>query len=128
MTTAPPVHHPGPDSGIPGHLVNLPRYHPIAMNPNPPPHQMPPPEQMVQSHHFRHFAPPMHEHHPQGVPPVHSPATLEHIEARLRQLEHDEMARNATRSRILAMRKHEDEEFRSMTERAEAEEEVSRKF
>jgi hypothetical protein len=31
----------------------------------------------------------------------------------------------ATRSRILAMRKHEDEEFRSMTERAEAEEEVS---
>ncbi|CAG8883966.1 unnamed protein product [Penicillium nalgiovense] len=65
MTTAPPVHHSGPDSGIPGHLVNhLPRYHPIAMNPNPPPHQMPPPEQMVQSHHFRHFAPPMHEHHP----------------------------------------------------------------
>ncbi|CAI7572361.1 unnamed protein product [Penicillium discolor] len=128
MTTAPPVHHPGPDSGIPGHLVNhLPRYHPIAMNPNPPPHQMPPPEQMVQSHHFRHFAPPMHEHHPQGVPPVHSPATLEHIEARLRHLEHEEMARNATRSRILAMRKHEDEEFRSMTERAEAEEEDLRR-
>ncbi|KAJ5373211.1 hypothetical protein N7517_005217 [Penicillium concentricum] len=129
MTTAPPVHHPGPDSGIPGHLVNhLPRYHPIAMNPNPPPHQMPPPEQMVQSHHFRHFAPPMHEHHPsQGVPPVHSPASLEHIEARLRHLEHEEMARNATRSRILAMRKHEDEEFRSMTERAEAEEEDLRR-
>ncbi|KAJ5825139.1 hypothetical protein N7447_007479 [Penicillium robsamsonii] len=129
MTTAPPVHHPGPDSGIPGHLVNhLPRYHPIAMNPNPPPHQMPPPEQMVQSHHFRHFAPPMHEHHPpQGVPPVHSPASLEHIEARLRHLEHEEMARNAARSRILAMRKHEDEEFRSMTERAEAEEEDLRR-
>ncbi|KAJ5501288.1 hypothetical protein N7453_006105 [Penicillium expansum] len=128
MTTAQPVHHPGPDSGIPGHLVNhLPRYHPIAMNPNPPPHQMPPPEQMVQSHHFRHFAPPMHEHHPQGVPPVHSPASLEHIEARLRHLEHEEMARNATRSRILAMRKHEDEEFRSMTERAEAEEEDLRR-
>ncbi|KAJ5963735.1 uncharacterized protein N7479_003611 [Penicillium vulpinum] len=127
MTTAPPVHH-GPDSGIPAHLVNhLPRYHPIAMNPNPPPHQMPPPEQMVQSHHFRHFAPPMHEHHPQGIPPVHSPASLEHIEARLRHLEHEEMARNATRSRILAMRKHEDEEFRSMTERAEAEEEDLRR-
>ncbi|KAJ5445357.1 hypothetical protein N7491_001439 [Penicillium cf. griseofulvum] len=127
MTTAPPVHHPGPDSGISGHLNHLPRYHPIAMNPNPPPHQMPPPEQMVQSHHFRHFAPPMHEHHPQGVPPVHSPATLEHIEARLRHLEHEEMARNANRSRILAMRKHEDEEFRSMTERAEAEEEDLRR-
>lgn len=119
MTTAPPV-HPVPDSGIPGHLVNLPRYHPIAMNPNPPPH-MPPPE-MMQNHHYRHYAP-MHEHHP-PVPPVHSPATLEHIEARLRHLEHEEMARNATRSRILAMRKHEDEEFRAMTERAEAEEEV----
>ncbi|KAJ5171448.1 uncharacterized protein N7500_004231 [Penicillium coprophilum] len=127
MTTAPPVHHTGPDSGIPGHLNHLPRYHPIAMNPNPP-HQMPPPEQMVQSHHFRHFAPPMHEHHPsQGVPPVHSPASLEHIEARLRHLEHEEMARNAARSRILAMRKHEDEEFRSMTERAEAEEEDLRR-
>ncbi|KAJ5790671.1 uncharacterized protein N7518_007682 [Penicillium psychrosexuale] len=128
MTTAPPVHHSGPDSGIPGHLVNhLPRYHPIAMNPNPPPHQMPPPEQMVQSHHFRHFAPPMHEHHPQGIPPIHSPASLEHIEARLRHLEHEEMVRNATRSRVLAMRKHEDEEFRSMTERAEAEEETTEK-
>lgn len=124
MTAAPPVHHPVPDSGIPGHLVNhMPRYHPIAMNPNPP-HQMPPPEQMVQSHHFRHF--PMHEHHPPGVPPVHNAAaSLEHIEARLRHLEHEEMARNATRSRILAMRKHEDEEFRAMTERAEAEEEVN---
>jgi hypothetical protein len=123
MTTAQPVHH--GDSGMPGHLVNhLPRYHPIAMNPNPPPH-MPPPDQMVQNHHYRHFAP-MHEHHSQGIPPVHSPASLEHIEARLRHLEHEEMARNATRSRILAMRKHEDEEFRAMTERAEAEEEVSR--
>ncbi|CAG8883965.1 unnamed protein product [Penicillium nalgiovense] len=37
------------------------------------------------------------------------------------------MARNATRSRILAMRKHEDEEFRAMTERAEAEEEDLRR-
>ncbi|KAJ5320169.1 hypothetical protein PENANT_c025G03545 [Penicillium antarcticum] len=127
MTAAPPVHHPVTDSGMPGHLVNLPRYHPIAMNPNPPHPSMPPPEQMVQSHHhFRHFAP-MHEHHQQGVPPVHSPATLEHIEARLRHLEHEEMARMATRSRILAMRKHEDEEFRSMTERAEAEEEDLRR-
>ncbi|CAG7940895.1 unnamed protein product [Penicillium salamii] len=122
MTTAPPVHA-VPDSGMPGHLVNLPRYHPIAMNPNPPPH-MPPPE-MMQNHHYRHYAP-MHEHHP-AVPPVHSPATLEHIEARLRHLEHEEMARNATRSRILAMRKHEDEEFRAMTERAEAEEEDLRR-
>ncbi|KAJ5747593.1 uncharacterized protein N7511_009289 [Penicillium nucicola] len=120
MTAAPPV-HPVTDSGMPGHLVNLPRYHPIAMNPHP--HPMPPPE-MVQSHHFRHFA--MHDHHP-PVPPVHSPASLEHIEARLRHLEHEEMARMATRSRILAMRKHEDEEFRSMTERAEAEEEDLRR-
>ncbi|KAJ5473880.1 hypothetical protein N7475_003446 [Penicillium sp. IBT 31633x] len=131
MTAAPPVHHTVPDGGLPGHLVNhIPRYHPIAMNPNPPPHPMPPPEQMVQSHHFRHFAPPMHEHHPPpGVPPAHNSAiaSLEHIEARLRHLEHEEMARNATRSRILAMRKHEDEEFRSMTERAEAEEEDLRR-
>ncbi|KAJ5143877.1 uncharacterized protein N7515_002664 [Penicillium bovifimosum] len=129
MTAAPPVHHPGPETGMPGHLVNhMPRYHPIAMNPNPPPHQMPPPEQMMQSHHFRHFAPPMHEQHPpQGVPPVPTPASLEHIEARLRHLEHEEMARNATRSRVLAMRKQEDEEFRAMTERAEAEEEDLRR-
>ncbi|KAJ5542264.1 hypothetical protein N7461_008267 [Penicillium sp. DV-2018c] len=127
MTAAPPVHHPGPDGGMPGHLVNhMPRYHPIAMNPNPPPHQMPPPEQMMQSHHFRHFAPPMHEQHPpQGVPPPPNPSSLEQIEARLRHLEHEEMARNATRSRVLAMRKQEDEEFRAMTERAEAEEETT---
>lgn len=135
MTAAPPVvHHPVPDSGmngVPGHLANgLPRYHPIAMNPNPPPHPpMPPPEQMMQNHHFRHFAPPpLHDPHvhsgPPSVPSVPSPSSLEHIEVRLRQLEHEEMNRMAARSHLLAVRKREDEEFRRMTESAEAEEEV----
>jgi hypothetical protein len=118
-----------PDGVNGGHL----RYHPIAMNPNPPPHpQMPPPDQMVQNHHFRYFRPPqaMHDGHgpqgPPGPPPVpqHNPTSLEQIEARLRQLEHEEMNRMATRSHILAARKREDEEFRRLTEGAEAEEEV----
>lgn len=134
MTAAPPVPQPVPDSGMnggPGHHVNgLPRYHPIAMNPNPPPHhQMPPPEQMMQNHHFRHFAPPpLHDPHahpgPPPVAPAPTPTSLEQIEARLRQLEHEEMNRMAARSHLLAIRKREDEEFRRMTESAEAEEEV----
>lgn len=49
---------------------------------------------------------------------------MEQIEARLRQLEHEEMNRMAARSHLLAIRKREDEEFRRMTESAEAEEEV----
>ncbi|KAJ5604784.1 hypothetical protein N7510_009938 [Penicillium lagena] len=98
MTAAPPVLHHGPDSGMnggPTHLQhNHPRYHPIAMNPNPPTHPpMPPPDQMMQNHHFQH----------------------------------EEMNRMATRSHILAVRKREDEEFRRMTESAEAEEEDLRR-
>lgn len=136
MTAAPPIPHPVPDAGMngaPGHHVNgLPRYHPIAMNPNPPPHhQIPPPEQMMQNHYFRHFAPPpLHNPHPHpGPPPVApvpapNPNSLDQIEARLRQLEHEEMNRNVARSHILTIRKREDEEFRRMTESAEAEEEV----
>ncbi|KAJ5556249.1 hypothetical protein N7513_002090 [Penicillium frequentans] len=134
MTTAPLVPHPVTDSGInggPGHLNGLPRYHPIAMNPNPPPHPaMPPPDQMVQNHHFRHFAPPLlHDPHagPPPAPPTPSPTSLEQIEQRLRQLEHEEMNRMATRSHILAVRKREDEEFRRLTESAEIEEEDLRR-
>lgn len=51
-------------------------------------------------------------------------SSLDQIEARLRQLEHEEMNRMATRTHLLALRKREDEEFRRMTESAEAEEEV----
>lgn len=128
MTAAPPVPHPVPDGGINGaHLANLPRYHPIAMNPNPPPHPaMPPPEQMMHGHHFRHFAPPpLHDPHAHSAPPPpHSLSSLDQIEGRLRQLEHEEMSRMAARSHLLALRKREDEEFRRLTESAEAEEEV----
>ncbi|KAJ5408003.1 hypothetical protein N7509_001886 [Penicillium cosmopolitanum] len=131
MTAAPPVPHSVPDGVNGGHL----RYHPIAMNPNPPHPQMPPPDQMVQNHHFRYFRPPqaMHDGHgpqgPPGPPPVpqHNPTSLEQIENRLRQLEHEEMNRMATRSHILAARKREDEEFRRLTEGAEAEEEDLRR-
>ncbi|KAJ5233050.1 hypothetical protein N7468_006006 [Penicillium chermesinum] len=132
MTAAPPVPHTVPDSVNGGpHLANsLPRYHPIAMNPNPPSHPMPPPDQMVQNHHFRHFAPPpLHDPHagPPPVPPSPAPSSLDQIEARLRQLEHEEMNRMATRTHLLAIRKREDEEFRRMTESAEAEEEDLRR-
>ncbi|KAJ5133467.1 hypothetical protein N7526_004832 [Penicillium atrosanguineum] len=134
MATAPPVPHPVPDSGMNGHGHHgIPRYHPIAMNPNPPPHpSMPPPEQMVQNHHFRHFAPPpLHDLHPHPgpspVPQPPSPSSLEQIEVRLRQLEHEEMNRMAARHHILAVRKREDEEFRRLTEGAEAEEEDLRR-
>ena len=65
----------------------------------------------------------MHEHGPPGPPP-HPGAHLDHIEARLRQLEQEEAARMAARSHLLAMRKREDEEFRRVTENAEFEEEV----
>lgn len=57
--------------------------------------------------------------------PVPHPATpLDHIEARLKQLEQEEAARMASRSHLLAMRKREDEDFRRLTENAELEEEV----
>ncbi|KAF7716229.1 Uncharacterized protein PECH_005104 [Penicillium ucsense] len=136
MTAAPPVSHAVPPEGLngaSGHLAhNLPRYQAIAMNPNPPAHPaMPPPEQMVQNHHYRHYAPPptVHESHSGPPPPPPAPAlsSLDQIEARLRQLEHEEMNRMAARQHLLAIRKREDEEFRRMTESAEAEEEDLRR-
>lgn len=135
MTAAPPVPHAIPEglNGAPGHLAHsLPRYQAIAMNPNPPSHPpMPPPEQMVQNHHYRHYPPPpLHDPHA-GPPPPPPPAalsSLDQIEARLRQLEHEEMNRMAARHHLLAVRKREDEEFRRMTESAEAEEEVRKKY
>lgn len=65
----------------------------------------------------------MQEHGPPGPPP-HSASPLDHIEARLKQLEQEEAARMAARSHLLAIRKREDEEFRRVTENAEFEEEV----
>ncbi|KAJ5438655.1 uncharacterized protein N7458_009653 [Penicillium daleae] len=134
MTAAPPVPHAIPEglNGAPGHLAHsLPRYQAIAMNPNPPSHPpMPPPDQMVQNHHYRHYAPPpLHDPHA-GPPPPPPPAalsSLDQIEARLRQLEHEEMNRMAARHHLLAVRKREDEEFRRMTENAEVEEEDLRR-
>ncbi|KAL3457351.1 hypothetical protein BJX64DRAFT_20017 [Aspergillus heterothallicus] len=124
----PPVHENGMNGAIPGHHVNLslPRFHPIAMNPG----QPVPPESMMHGHqHYRPYPPPptMSEQGPPPGPP--GPPTphasgIDHIEARLRQLEHEEAARMAARSHLLAVRKREDEEFRRMTENAEAEEEV----
>ncbi|KAL2857645.1 hypothetical protein BJX68DRAFT_229235 [Aspergillus pseudodeflectus] len=126
----PPVHENGMNGSIPGHHVNLslPRFHPIAMNPG----QPVPPESMMHGHqHYRPYPPPppMSEQGPPvppGPPTPHAPPGIDHIEARLRQLEHEEAARMAARSHLLAIRKREDEEFRRMTENAEAEEEVMR--
>ncbi|KAJ5172568.1 hypothetical protein N7492_005161 [Penicillium capsulatum] len=87
---------------------------------------MPPPEQMAQNHHFRHFVPPP-LHDPHAHPPPHALSSLDQIEGRLRQLEHEEMSRMAARSHLLALRKREDEEFRRLTESAEAEEEDLRR-
>ncbi|PLN77823.1 hypothetical protein BDW42DRAFT_154098 [Aspergillus taichungensis] len=132
---APPVApaHENGVNGVPGHHhhhhhhlnMALPRFHPIAMNPNQQVH----PDHLPPHHHFRHFPPPPplqdHGHGPPGPPPpVHH---LDHIEGRLRQLEHEEAARMAARSHLLAVRKREDEEFRRMTENAEAEEEELRR-
>ena len=76
---------------------------------SPPP---PPPPPVVVHHHL--------------PPPHHDPmiAQLDQIESRLRQLEQEEAARALDRARQLAIRKHEDEEFRRVTENAELEEEV----
>ncbi|PYH89640.1 hypothetical protein BO71DRAFT_336176 [Aspergillus ellipticus CBS 707.79] len=124
-----PVHENGLN-GVPGHHVNtmsLPRFHPIAMNPS----QAIPPEHMMAAHHqFRPFhpPPPLQEPGPPApAPPPPQPFPIDHIESRLRQLEHEEAARMAARSHLLAMRKREDEEFRRMTESAEAEEEDLRR-
>ncbi|KAF9886668.1 hypothetical protein FE257_011182 [Aspergillus nanangensis] len=77
--------------------------------------------------HFRPFPPPppIHEAGPPG--PVPHPGHMDHIESRLRQLEHEEASRMAARSHLLAVRKREDEDFRRMTENAEAEEEDLRR-
>jgi hypothetical protein len=94
------------------------------------PGQPVPPESMMHGHqHYRPYPPPppMSEQGPPvppGPPTPHAPPGIDHIEARLRQLEHEEAARMAARSHLLAIRKREDEEFRRMTENAEAEEEV----
>ncbi|KAL4914730.1 hypothetical protein BDW62DRAFT_189979, partial [Aspergillus aurantiobrunneus] len=120
----PPVHENGVNGSIPGHHVNmtLPRFHPIAMNPG----QPVPPESIMHGHQpFRHY-PPMQEQGPPGPPTPNGP-NIDHIEARLRQLEHEEAARMAARSHLLAIRKREDEEFRRMTENAEVEEEELRR-
>ena len=128
MTVAPPVPPSGPENGIngingsmPTHVnMPFPRFHPIAMNPT----QQMPPDVMMHNHpHFRPFPPSMQEHGPPGPPP-HSASPLDHIEARLKQLEQEEAARMAARSHLLAIRKREDEEFRRVTENAEFEEEV----
>lgn len=95
----------------------LPRFHPIAVNPN----QPLPPDAVMHNHHFRPF--PVQEPGPPGaVPPL--AGTLDHIEARLKQLEQEDAARMAARGHLLARRKREDEDFRRVTENAEAEEEV----
>ncbi|PWY73719.1 hypothetical protein BO70DRAFT_111851 [Aspergillus heteromorphus CBS 117.55] len=130
-----PVHENG-INGVPGHHVNtmsLPRFHPIAMNPS----QAIPPEHMMPVHHqFRPFhpppplqepGPPVTAPAPAPAPPPPPPFHIDNIENRLRQLEHEEAARMAARSHLLAMRKREDEEFRRMTESAEAEEEDLRR-
>lgn len=128
MTVAPPVPPPRPETAfsasMPGPVNNM-RFHPIAVNPN----QPPPPDATMHNHHFRPF--PMHDHGPPGpVPPPAGPGPgagagpLDHVEARLKQLEQEDAARMAARSHLLAMRKDEDEEFRRVTENAEVEEEV----
>lgn len=125
----PPMHENGMNGSIPPHHVNMgvPRFHPIAMNPGQQMH----PDSMMHGHQaFRHFPPPpMQEQGPPGPPGAPGPSNpnmppIDHIEARLRQLEHEEAARMAARSHLLTMRKREDEEFRRMTEHAEVEEEV----
>ncbi|THC97247.1 hypothetical protein EYZ11_003300 [Aspergillus tanneri] len=84
-------------------------------------------EHMMQNHHhFRAFQPPPLQ---EPGPPTPAPhvQNIDHIEARLRQLEHEEAARMAARSQLLAIRKREDEDFRRMTENAEVEEEELRR-
>lgn len=138
MTVAPPVPPSVHENSLNGSVhangpmnpMALPRFHPIAMNP--------PPEAaaMQNSHHYRPFHPPppppsqqQQQHGPVQesgpAPPGLHPVHIDHIEARLRQLENEDAARMAARSQLLAIRKREDEDFRRMTESAEAEEEVT---
>ncbi|KAL4807192.1 hypothetical protein BDV18DRAFT_137120 [Aspergillus unguis] len=122
----PPVHENGMNNNIPGHHahLSLPRFHPIAMNPG-----QPAPESMMHHQPYRHYPPhpSMQEQGPPQGPPTPGVPSIDHIEARLRQLEHEEAARMAARSHLLAIRKREDEEFRRMTEHAEVEEEELRR-
>jgi hypothetical protein len=157
MTAAsPPAPPPVGETGlngapVHGHMMNMARFHPIAINPSGPappglpsyrPYgapildQGPPPPQ----HQQAPGAPPSHHHPPhpgtpgipaQGpFPPPPGPAgmssQLDQIEGRLRQIEHEEASRAAARAHTLAMRRREDDDFRLVTERAEAEEEVER--
>ncbi|OJJ46623.1 hypothetical protein ASPZODRAFT_16379 [Penicilliopsis zonata CBS 506.65] len=138
----PAHHHPPPHLNMPP----LPRFHPIAINPNPPPPLAP--DHLIHAQPFRPFGPPPPLHQepplppnpPQPPPPPPPPqpssssasvaplvGQIDHIESRLRQLEHEEAARMAARSHLLAIRKREDEEFRRVTESAEAEEEDLRR-
>ena len=125
MTVAPPVAPSVHENSLNGSVhtngpVNpmaLPRFHPIAMNP--------PPEALYRQFHPPPPPPQQQQHAPVQEPgaALH-PAHIDHIEARLRQLENEDAARMAARSQLLAIRKREDEDFRRMTESAEAEEEV----
>ncbi|CRG91426.1 hypothetical protein PISL3812_08474 [Talaromyces islandicus] len=186
MTAASPAAPPPVGENGVNHAMNMPRFHPIAINPNnqaqtsaaspapapapapaqhpppyrsfgeqhglatapppPPPYHAPAPllpqQQLPPPHHGHghpHPHPLHHQHqHPQhpphpGPPPSLSqshqplPSQLDHIEARLRQIEHEESSRAAARAHTLSVRKREDEEFRMITERAEAEEEELRR-
>ncbi|KAL1967024.1 hypothetical protein VTN77DRAFT_3548 [Rasamsonia byssochlamydoides] len=154
MTAAsPPVPPPFGENGLNGGVngpmtMNMSRFHPIAINPNtsgapapplPAPYrpygapmmeQQPPPQQQhpPPPHHLNPPPPPGHPPgHPPPGPSSSIPTQLEQIEARLRQIEQEEASRAAARAHILAMRKREDEEFRMITERAEAEEEELRR-
>lgn len=101
--------------------MGMPRFHPIAMNSNPSVALEPIP----QNHQFPQFGSAIPEPGPSYMSPPFS--QLDQIEARLRQLEQEETTRMAARSHLLAIRKREDEEFRQVTERAEAEEEELRR-
>ncbi|QKX54808.1 uncharacterized protein TRUGW13939_01897 [Talaromyces rugulosus] len=185
MTAASPAAPPPVGENGVNHAMNMPRFHPIAINPNnqpqtssaqhpppyrsfgeqqhglaapaatlppPPPYHAPstllpqqqqqqqqlPPPHHAHAHAHAHQHPHQHQHqhlqHPahSGPPPLQQghqpmPLQLDHIEARLRQIEHEESNRSAARAHLLSVRKREDEEFRMITERAEAEEEELRR-
>ncbi|KAJ9222080.1 hypothetical protein DTO027B5_5046 [Paecilomyces variotii] len=137
-SVGPGVAENGLNSLVHGHItMNMPRFHPIAINPHHSGAHDP------SQGHYRHtpYPPPPVEQQPlahpgpQGTPapsgpllgPQSIPNQLDQIEARLRQLEHEDAARMAARSHLLAIRKREDEEFRMITESAEAEEEELRR-
>lgn len=115
---APPIGENGLNNSVHGHVtMNMPRFHPIAINPN----TSGPPAPPIQGP-YRPYGAPIMEPAPPG--PLQIPSQLEQIENRLRQLEHEEANRSSARTHLLSVRKREDEEFRMVTERAEAEEEV----